>query len=372
MRVSIIIVTWNALPLLKKCLPSVVASDYPGVEIILADNASTDGSAEWVEKTFPGVRVVRHPENWAFCRGNNAAVPHATGDILVFLNNDVEVPPGWLQPLVRAFADPDIAAVQPKLLQYDDRSRFEYAGASGGFIDWLGYPFTRGRVFFDAEVDSGQYNDARDIFWATGAAMAVRRSAWEEAGGFDEQFFMHMEEIDLSWRLQRMGYRIRVVPDSIVFHIGGGSLPQGNPRKTYYNFRNSLLTLYKNLPPREWRRTFPLRAALDAAAILRSLVSAGPRDAFAIIRAYADAHRMKSAYANERAAEGIPLPYRRSIVIDYFLRKWKTFQSLPEAAFVTPARPAREDRRKTASDTPSSTNPIPTIASQKGTSPNKR
>ena len=372
MRVSIIIVSWNALPLLEKCLASVVATDYPDVEIILADNASTDGSAEWVERTFPEVRVVRHPENWAFCRGNNAAVPHATGDILVFLNNDVEVPPHWLQPLVQAFSHPDVAAVQPKMLQYDDRSRFEYAGAAGGFVDRLGYPFTRGRIFFEAEADRGQYDDARDIFWATGAAMAVRRSAWEEAGGFDERFFMHMEEIDLCWRLQRMGYRIRIAPESTVFHIGGGSLPQGDPRKTYYNFRNSLLMLYKNLTPRQWSRTFPLRAVMDGAAIMRSLITTGPKDALAIIRAYADAHRMKGAYAADRPHQTPALPYRRSIVVDYYLRRLRTFQALPELAFVEPGLTARDERRNTASATPSSTSPIPTMATQKGISANRK
>src|SRR5690606_12693527 len=246
-RVSIIIVTWNALPLLRQCLPSVVATDYPDLEVILADNASTDGSAEWVAGAYPHVRIVRHPENWAFCRGNNEAVPHATGDLVLFLNNDVEVPPDWLRPLVRVLVEmPDVAAVQPKLLQYADRDRFEYAGASGGFVDRLGYPFTRGRLFFTLEDDHGQYDDARDVFWATGAALLVRRSALDEVGLFDERFFMHMEEIDLCWRLQRRGYRVRVEPASRVYHIGGASLPQGNPRKTYYNFRNNLLLLYKN------------------------------------------------------------------------------------------------------------------------------
>ena len=335
--VSIVIVTWNALPLLKQCLPSVVASDYPDLQIILADNASTDGSAEWARKHFPQVEVVRHPENWMFCRGNNEALPHASGKYVVLLNNDVEVPRGWLHPLVAAMeADPRVAAVQPKMLQHGDRSRFEYAGASGGYLDRLGYPFARGRIFFTMEDDHGQYDDARDVFWASGAALMLRRSALDEVGLLDEQFVMHMEEIDLCWRLHRAGYRVRVVPSSVVYHIGGGSLPQGNARKVYFNFRNSLLLLFKNLPPAEWRRVFPRRAALDASAAVRALAAGRLQEATAILRAYADAHRMKDAYRSERptdASEAATLPYRRSIVVDYFLRGLRTFSALPEEAF---------------------------------------
>lgn len=332
-RVSIVIVTWNALPLLKQCLPSVVATDYPNVEIVLADNASEDGSAEWVAATFPTVKIVRHPENWAFCKGNNEAIPHTTGTYIVLLNNDVEVPPGWLTPLVAHMEKlPDVGALQPKLLQYDDRSRFEYAGGSGGFLDRYGYPFTRGRLFFTLEPDEGQYDDARDIFWATGAALMLRRIAIEKTGLLDERFFMHMEEIDLCWRLQRYGYRVRVEPQSVVYHIGGASLPQGNPRKTYLNFRNSLLLLYKNLPPSVWRTTFPQRALLDGLAMLRALLSGRGREFAAIIRAYWHAHTMKGAYTADRpqATEStVRPPYRGSIVWDYFARKRSRFQDLP-------------------------------------------
>ena len=342
-RVSVVIVSWNALPLLKQCLPSVVATDYPNLEILLADNASTDGSGAWVATTFPEVKIVRHPGNWLFARGNNAAVPHATGEYVLFLNNDVEVPPGWLRPLVEVLEDhPDVAAVQPKLLQYDDRDRFEYAGASGGFLDRLGYPFTRGRVFDTMERDRGQYDDARDVFWATGAALLLRRSAVEDVGLLDERFEMHMEEIDLCWRLHRHGYRVRVEPESTVYHIGGASLPQGNPRKTYYNFRNSLLMLYKNLPPASWRRTVPLRAALDAAAAAKALLTGAVDEAAAIARAYRDAHRMRSFYAEDRPDPGAPpvLPSYRGIVpYDYFVRGRTTFADLPADRFQEPIPP---------------------------------
>ena len=341
-RVSVVIVTWNALPLLQQCLPSVVATDYPNLEILLADNASEDGSVAWVEETFPDVRVVRHPENWAFCRGNNEAIKHATGEYVVLLNNDVEVPPGWLRPLIAAMeAEPDVGAAQPKLLQYYDRGRFEYAGASGGFLDRFGYPFLRGRVFFDMEADRGQYDDARDVFWATGAALVLRRSALDEVGLLDELFFMHMEEIDLCWRLWRRGWRVRVVPQSVVYHIGGGSLPQGNARKVYYNFRNGLLLLYKNLPPSAWRRIFPLRAALDALAAARALMAGRPGEAAAIARAYRDAHRLRRHYQDRRpsAAETLVLPpYKGSIVWDYFARGFRRFSELPKDRFRTVGR----------------------------------
>ena len=335
--VSIIIVTWNALPLLKKYLPSVVETAYPNLEIILADNASTDGSAEWVHTHFPDVRVVRHPENWLFCRGNNAAITHASGKYVVLLNNDVEVPSGWLSPLVNHLeSESDVGAVQPKMLQHADAKRFEYAGASGGFLDLFGYPFSRGRIFFTIEEDRGQYDDACDIFWATGAAIALRRSALDKVGLLDEQFEMHMEEIDLCWRLQRAGYRVRVEPASVVFHIGGGSLPRGDVRKVYYNFRNSLLMLFKNLPPSAWAQVFPRRCLLDAAAAGRALSKGRARESWAIFRAYRDAHRMKDTYGDVRPTDDDPLvlpSYRRSIVADYFLHGRKVFRALPKDAF---------------------------------------
>lgn len=339
--VSIIIVSWNGLPLLKQCLPSVVRSDYPNVEIVLADNASTDGSAEWVRQRFPDVMIVTHPENWKFCRGNNAAIPYTSGKYVVLLNNDVEVPSGWLRPLIDELeAEPRVAAVQPKLLQHGDRIRFEYAGAAGGFLDLFGYPFTRGRIFFTVEEDRGQYDDARDIFWATGAAIVMRRSVLDEIGFLDERFVMHMEEIDLCWRMQRAGYRIRAVPSSEVYHVGAGSLPRGDSRKVYYNFRNSLLMLYKNLPPREWRRVFVNRIVLDAGAAVRALFKGRVNETWAILRAYGDAQDMKRTYRDVRPVDGEPslLPgYRRSIVADYFLHGRKVFRALPKDAFRPPA-----------------------------------
>ncbi len=335
--VSVIIVTYNALEVVRKCLPSVVLSGYPNLEIILADNASTDGTAEWVQIHHPEVRIVRHPENWAFCRGNNAALPHASGEIVVLLNNDVETPPGWLEPLVERFvADERIGAAGPKLLGYVDRSRFEYAGAAGGFLDRHGYPFTRGRIFDTLEEDRGQYDDPRDVFWVSGAAIMLRRSALDRVGLLDERFVMHMEEIDLCWRLRRAGYRVVSEPGSVVYHIGGASLPQGNPRKTYLNFRNSLLMLYKNLPDAEWKKVFRERLPLDGLAAFRALASGRPGEAAAILRAYRDAHHMAPSYDAVRPRPGDPTvfpAYRGSVVADYFLRGRRRFSDLPEALF---------------------------------------
>ncbi len=338
-RVSVVIVSWNALDLVKKCLPSVVDTDYPDLEIVFADNASTDGTAEWIAEQFPSVKIVRHPENWAFCRGNNQAIPHTSGKYVVLLNNDVEVPAHWLTPLVAAAeADDRVAAVQPKLLQYEHRTRFEYAGGSGGFLDRLGYPFTRGRIFDTLEADTGQYDDARDIFWASGAAVLLRRSALDEVGLLDERFVMHMEEIDLCWRLQRAGYRIRVEPDSEVYHIGGGSLPASSPRKTYLNFRNNLLMLYKNLPPDRWADVFRKRLVLDGAAAARSVFAGKPLEGSAILQAYAAAHKMSKIYAAERPAtdSAFVLPsYQGSVVSDYFLHRRRHFSDLPAERFVS-------------------------------------
>ncbi len=336
-RVSVVIVSWNGRALLERFLPSVLATDYPDLEVVVAANASTDGTVEWLAAHHPAVRAVRHPENWLFARGNNAAIPHTTGDLLCLLNNDVEVPPGWLRPLVAALeAGRDVAAVQPKLLQHTDRGRFEYAGAAGGFLDRYGYPFTRGRLFTTLEADRGQYDDARDVCWATGACFLVRRADWEAAGGLDERFEMHMEEIDLCWRLWRTGKRVRAVPSAEVYHLGGASLPQGDPRKAFLNFRNSLLMLYKNLPPSRWRRVARARRVLDGVAAARAVAAWNRAEAEAIRRAWHEARALIPGYADVRPAEGeasrLPF-YRGSVVADYYARGRRRFSDLPAERF---------------------------------------
>jgi GT2 family glycosyltransferase len=328
--VSVIIVTWNGRALLERFLPSVMATRYRHLEVIVADNASEDGTVDWLAQAYPGVLAVQHSSNLLYAGGNNAAVPHATGDLLCFLNNDVEVPSDWLDGLVRTFDDPGVVAAQPKLLQFDDRGLFEYAGAAGGFLDAYGYPFTRGRLFDTLEPDQGQYDDARDIFWASGAALMVRRSAFLNAGGFDESFGMHMEEIDLCWRMQRLGGRVRVDPSSEVYHLGGASLPQGDARKAYLNFRNGLLMLAKNLPATEFRRVLRVRRMLDTVAAARSWIGGNRDEARAIRRAWRD-FQTALATVEPPAPHETPVlpPYRGSLVLDYFVRGRRRFAELP-------------------------------------------
>jgi GT2 family glycosyltransferase len=338
--VSVVIVSYNALPVVRTCLPSVVASSYPNFEIIFVDNGSADGTSDWIVENFPKVIVDRHQENHFFCRGNNLGVQRASGKYIVLLNNDVEVEKDWLGPLVeRMETDPTVGAVQPKLLQYDHRDHFEYAGAAGGHLDRFGFPFTRGRIFAELETDNGQYDSNETIFWATGAALFMNRAVFIQSGMLDERFKMHMEEIDLCWRIQRMGYRIEAVVDSKVYHIGGASLPQGSPEKTYLNYRNNLLVLYKNLPNSQWRKIFAARLIFDGIAFVRLLVLLRPREALAIPRGYLGAHQLKSTMTAERPAPGehvIEPFYRRSIVFDYFLRRLRVFSALPRSAFLLP------------------------------------
>jgi GT2 family glycosyltransferase len=284
---SIIIVSWNALEHLKNYLPSVAATDYPHFEIIIADNASTDGSKSWVREHYPDVRIAELDENYGYCGGNNRAVPFAKGDILLFLNNDVRVEPDWLHGLAECFQkDKNIAAVQPKMRSDEQPEFFEYAGAAGGYLDKFGYPFCRGRIFDTLEKDEGQYDNETDILWASGAALAIRSEVFKEAGGFDEDFEFHMEEIDLCWRLWNAGLKVRFCPHSTVYHLGGGSMTMGSPRKIYYNYRNNLRMLWKNCSADTLLWRFWGRYALDIVAAFRSLFSGKWQEFLAIGRAH--------------------------------------------------------------------------------------
>ncbi len=265
--------TWNGLSWLKAFLPGVAASATPETEIIVADNASTDGTASWVAASYPEINVMTFGKNYGYCGGNNKAAEVAKGEILIFLNNDVEVEAGWLEPLLSSFHDnPRLGAAQPKIRSHGDKSRFEYAGAAGGMLDKYGYPYCLGRVFDTCEIDYGQYdNVSKSIFWASGAAIAVRRNLFLEMGGFDEDFQFHMEEIDLCWKIKRKGYTISCVPESVVYHVGGGSLHSSSARKLAFNMRNNLTMLYKHLPMWNFINVFLARIVLDAAAALREL-----------------------------------------------------------------------------------------------------
>lgn len=333
---SILIVTWNGLHHLKTFLPSVCATEYPDFEIILADNASTDGSVEWVNEHYPEVIVATFEDNYGYCGGNNRAVETASKEILLFLNNDVKVNPDWLYGINKCFGhDEFIGAVQPKILSYNEPKYFEYAGAAGGFIDKFGYPFCRGRIFETVEKDDHQYDEVSEIFWASGAALAIKRGLFIELGGFDEDFEFHMEEIDLCWRVHRSGFKVFYTPESTVFHLGGGSLAMGSPRKVYYNFRNNLFMLWKNYSTSELILRFPIRLKLDVIAAWKSLLSGNTSDFFAIAKAHLHFFKGISTVHSKRKKSIIIRPKELrgkssfSIIWQYFISGKKRFNELP-------------------------------------------
>jgi len=285
---AVILLNWNGTAWLRQFLPGVIRHS-PEAAVIVVDNASTDESLAVLRADFPAVEVIAHPENLGFCEGYNQAIARLEGRFSAYLllNTDVEVTPGWLAPLqARLRSLPEIAAVQPKIRAWHARDSFEYAGAAGGLLDRYGYPFCRGRLFDMLERDEGQYDDARPVFWATGACLLVRASAWHTLGGLEPRFFAHMEEIDFCWRAQRAGWRIWVEPASTVYHVGGGTLPKSNPRKTYLNFHNGLALLVKNVHKSEIWRVLTVRVLLDWVAALRFLLTGQLRDAGAVFRAH--------------------------------------------------------------------------------------
>jgi GT2 family glycosyltransferase len=300
-NVSIVILNFNGEKLLQQFLPSVVK--YSGTAtIIVADNGSTDNSIEVIKKEFPGVEIIRFDKNYGFCEGYNRALRLIQSEYSVLLNSDVEVTPGWLAPLLDLLEkDKTIAAVQPKILSYHQKTYFEYAGAGGGYIDAFGYPFCRGRVFNYTEKDSGQYDDTREVFWTSGACMVIRNSVYHALYGLDETFFAHMEEIDLCWKIQRSGLKLYYCGSSHVYHVGAGTLSRSNPKKTYYNFRNGLSLLYKHLPTGQLIYKLPLRILLDYAAAMKFLLGGGAKDFFAVLRAHYDFFRtLRNTHTNRK------------------------------------------------------------------------
>ncbi|MDE5808553.1 MAG: glycosyltransferase family 2 protein, partial [Muribaculaceae bacterium] len=292
---------WNGLRLLKEFLP--VASKYTRgeeVDLIVADNGSTDDSVEWLNSNHPEVRVIEFKENFGFAEGYNRAIDQADYKYVTLLNSDVEVTEGWWRPILDFLeSHSDAGAVQPKILAYRDRSRFEYAGACGGFLDRLGYPFCRGRLFDYVEEDKGQYdNISPEITWASGACLTVRRDIYLKTGGLDPRFFAHMEEIDLCWRILLAGYRNYVVTASTIYHVGGASLSQGNPQKTYLNFRNNLLLLHKNLPKKEGKKVLFTRRLADTLAFGMFIIKGDFANAKAVIRAHNDFRKMRKDYTD--------------------------------------------------------------------------
>ncbi len=335
MSAEIVILNWNGEKHLRRFLPSVVAAAPEGVGVTVADNGSTDGSAELLRREFPSVRVVRLDRNYGFAEGYNKALEQVDADYCILLNSDVETPRGWLEPVLRVLDEnPDIAAAAPKLRSCEDRDSFEYAGAAGGYIDYLGYPFCRGRILKCVERDGGQYDDERDVFWVSGAAFCCRRDVFRQLGGFDAAFFAHMEEIDLCWRMQLAGYRVRIVPQSCVYHLGGGTLAAESPSKVFYNHRNNLAMLYKCAPPLQRCVVAVLRPLLDLSAAFSYLLKGQTENFKAVGRAWRDFLRwhdrlpgQRREIRRSRQAAGTDCIYRSSIVLRYFFGR-KTFGRL--------------------------------------------
>ena len=331
--VAVVILNWNGKKYLEQFLPSVLATTYPNVQVYVVDNASTDDSVAFVRERFP-VNVIEHPINLGFAKGYNVALQDICADYYVLLNSDVEVTPGWIDPMIEWMEKyTAIGACQPKLLSYHQKDQFEYAGACGGWLDQFGYPFAKGRVFDTCEKDHGQYDEATPCFWASGAALLVRAKIFHQLGGLDPYFFAHQEEIDFCWRVQRSGYKVYAVPQSVVYHVGGGTLPQGNPRKTYLNFRNNLIMLAKNLPFSQSCWKIPLRFALDALSAYKELLAGNPGYYWAIVRAHLGFVRWLF-FAPSPISNALPKKvaltgwYKGAVAWDYFKQKKRYFSEI--------------------------------------------
>jgi GT2 family glycosyltransferase len=338
-RFSVIIPNYNGLIYLKDCFDSLRKTDYQNLEVIMVDNGSTDESVAYVEDNFPEVKVVRSDRNLNYSGGNNLGIQHATGEYVVLLNNDTEVTPRWIHPLLEAFkSDRKLAACQPKILSMNDHSMFEYAGAAGGYMDRFGYPFLRGRIFDTLEKDVGQYDAPSDLFWTSGAAMAIRKQVLDETGLLDEDFILHMEEIDLCWRMHLLGYRLSVRPDSVVYHHGGGTLSAEKMSKMYFNHRNSIFMLFKNYSLKRLLVIMPVRLFLDMVLIGKSSLALDWKRATAVISAYLwlIAHprlillKRRTTQKLRRASDREIDPYLLggSLVLRYYLLGKKTFAEM--------------------------------------------
>lgn len=335
-RTAVVILNWNGLDFLRKFLPKVVDfTTDDNTTVIVADNGSTDNSCSWISENFPDVRIIRFESNLGFAEGYNRTLSEVEAEYYVLLNSDIEVTPGWIKPLINHLENnPDVAACQPKILSFEKKDYFEYGGAAGGFIDRYGFTYCRGRIFGSVEKDTGQYDDLAEIFWSSGACMAVRAEAWQKCGGFDPDFFAHMEEVDLCWRFHNAGYKVTYIPDSVVFHVGGGTLGYESPYKTYLNFRNSLYLLYKNLPEKELHKTLFFRKLFDALAVLMFLLKGQVRNVSSVFKAHADYYRNLAFLRVKRKAlvgKGIKPQYRlpnKSVVFEFYLKGNKTFNRI--------------------------------------------
>lgn len=335
--VSIVILNWNGIAYLEQFLPSVCASTYPNLDIIIGDNDSKDHSVSFIKANYPQIRVICNDKNYGFAGGYNRILDKVNSEYFILLNSDVEVEPGWIEPIILLMeADKQIAAAQPKILSKNNKNRFEHAGAAGGFIDIFGYPFCRGRIFDSVEVDKGQYDEVKEIFWASGAAFFVKKERWVQVEGLDEDFFAHMEEIDLCWRLKNIGFKVMYCPDSVVYHVGGGTLSVENPFKTYLNFRNNLIMIQKNRSFLPASLIIFCRLLLDLITLIKFLFEGKRKDAWAVHKAhfsffqniFKNAKKSRKISTSQFNSTGL---IKTSIVWQYFVLKKKSFKDLKEA-----------------------------------------
>ena len=332
-EVAVVILNYNGRHYLEKFL-SLVVQYSRRAQVVVADNGSTDGSLDFVRKNYPQVQCIAFAENRGFCKGYNDALAQVQAEYYVILNSDVEVTPEWLDAPIQLFeSDKNIAAIQPKLLSYRERNEFEYAGGAGGFIDAYGYPFCRGRLFDQMEKDRGQYDDESEIFWATGACLFIRAGLFHAFRGFDEDFFAHMEEIDLCWRMKNAGFAIYFTSKSTAYHVGGGTLNKVNPRKTYYNFRNGFVLLIKNLSSNElwWKLAF--RLGVDYIAALKFLLDGSPKNAFMVIKAHIHVlihfrKHLKKRNSTNVSHKRMKGTYPHFLLFHYHVKKERTFDKL--------------------------------------------
>lgn len=329
MKIAVVILNWNGMLLLEKFLPSVVEYS-PEATIYVVDNASTDDSNSYIKAFYPTVTIVKNDSNLGFASGYNEALKNIDAELFALVNSDIEVTKNWLQPIIKTFENESTTAIiQPKILDYKRKDYFEYAGAAGGYIDQYGYPYCRGRIFDTLEKDNGQYNDNCEIFWASGACFFIRSQVYQELNGFDGEFFAHQEEIDLCWRAINEGYKIKYNSQSVVYHVGGATLQQGNPMKTFLNFRNSLLMLTKNLPEEKLYKILVARMVLDGVAGIQFLVKGKPKHLWAILKAHWSFYGFYNRYYKKRSKTQIQKYFNvKSIVHSYFIRKVVFFNDL--------------------------------------------
>ena len=337
LKVAVVILNWNGKSFLQKFLPSVLNNIPYYAELFVADNDSTDDSVEFLKQNHPQVRLVINKENGGYAKGYNDALKQIEAQYYILLNSDIEVSPNWIEPIIKLMdEDIKIAACQPKILSYHQKQEFEYAGAGGGYIDKYGYPFCRGRIFQELEEDQSQFDDTIEVFWASGACMFVRAEHYHELEGLDNDFFAHMEEIDFCWRAKNAGYKIFYHGQSVVYHVGGGTLHKSNPRKTFLNFRNNFYLLYKNLPANRLVSVFFWRLVLDGVAGLKFLLDGSYRDSLAVIKAhfsfYASIVKLNKKRQNLKQKK-VSKVYQRNIVYEHFVKKIKKFKSLEQERF---------------------------------------